>query len=153
FGGWKASSVGPGAKAGGPNYLVQLARWSQITRPADEGEVLPAVLAACLERCLAVLPDAAERALLRVRAASYARAWRRHFGVEHDPSAIVGEANAFRYRPCRRVIVRGTATDTVALAQVMLAAAAAGVPLLVSLPPDSPAAAWLPAVPGVEAVV
>ena len=27
FGGWKASSVGPGAKAGGPNYVLQLARW------------------------------------------------------------------------------------------------------------------------------
>ncbi|HXL45783.1 MAG TPA: proline dehydrogenase family protein, partial [Candidatus Binatia bacterium] len=26
FGGWKASSVGPGAKAGGPNYVLQLAR-------------------------------------------------------------------------------------------------------------------------------
>ena len=25
FGGWKASSVGPGAKAGGPNYVLQLA--------------------------------------------------------------------------------------------------------------------------------
>src|SRR5437667_7585897 len=27
FGGWKASSVGPGAKVGGPNYVLQLARW------------------------------------------------------------------------------------------------------------------------------
>jgi RHH-type transcriptional regulator, proline utilization regulon repressor / proline dehydrogenase / delta 1-pyrroline-5-carboxylate dehydrogenase len=152
FGGWKASSVGPGAKAGGPNYVLQLARWSQATRPADDGEPLPAAMAACLERCLPALPDAAERALLQVSAASYARAWRHHFGVEHDPGAIVGESNAFRYRPCRRVIVRGTATDTVALAQVMLAAAAAGVPLTVSLPPDSPGAAWLPAVDAVEHV-
>src|SRR5690606_15539300 len=27
FGGWKRSSVGPGAKAGGPNYLVGLGAW------------------------------------------------------------------------------------------------------------------------------
>jgi len=27
FGGWKASSIGPGAKVGGPNYVLQLARW------------------------------------------------------------------------------------------------------------------------------
>src|SRR5207244_274174 len=27
FGGWKASSVGPGAKVGGPNYVLQFARW------------------------------------------------------------------------------------------------------------------------------
>ena len=28
FGGWKESNVGPGAKAGGPNYLLQLGRWT-----------------------------------------------------------------------------------------------------------------------------
>lgn len=28
FGGWKGSVVGPGAKAGGPNYVAQLGRWS-----------------------------------------------------------------------------------------------------------------------------
>ncbi len=28
FGGWKRSSVGPGAKAGGPNYLMQLGIWT-----------------------------------------------------------------------------------------------------------------------------
>src|SRR5437867_6884740 len=57
FGGWKASSVGPGAKAGGPNYVLQLARWHQDTAPgrsapaADGAELSPAV-AAVLERCL-----------------------------------------------------------------------------------------------------
>jgi len=33
FGGWKASSVGPGAKVGGPNYVLQLARWRQLALP------------------------------------------------------------------------------------------------------------------------
>lgn len=28
FGGWKRSAVGPGAKAGGPNYVAQLTNWS-----------------------------------------------------------------------------------------------------------------------------
>jgi len=28
FGGWKQSSVGPGVKAGGPNYLMQLGTWN-----------------------------------------------------------------------------------------------------------------------------
>src|SRR5690606_26558690 len=27
FGGWKRSSVGPGTKAGGPNYLIGLGNW------------------------------------------------------------------------------------------------------------------------------
>ena len=30
FGGWKASNVGPGAKAGGPNYVLQLGTWRQV---------------------------------------------------------------------------------------------------------------------------
>jgi RHH-type proline utilization regulon transcriptional repressor/proline dehydrogenase/delta 1-pyrroline-5-carboxylate dehydrogenase len=153
FGGWKASSVGPGAKAGGPNYVLQLARWHQVSVPAADDVPLPAPMAALLERCLAAVPDAEGRALLRSSAASYARAWREHFGREHDPSAILGERNVFRYRPCPRVIARGAAADTVALAQVALAAGAAGVPLTVSLPPDAPPAPWLAEGDGVEVVV
>jgi len=33
FGGWKASNVGPGAKAGGPNYLFQFSHTRQASRP------------------------------------------------------------------------------------------------------------------------
>ena len=51
FGGWKASSVGPGAKAGGPNYVLQLARWQQVALPAGGAECAPRV-AAVLRRCL-----------------------------------------------------------------------------------------------------
>ena len=95
-----------------------------MSRPADDDEPLPEPLAALLERCLAALSDADARALVRASAASYARAWRRHFSREHDPSAIRGERNAFRYRPCRRVIARGT-HDAPRLCQVVLAAGAA----------------------------
>src|SRR5262249_59865763 len=96
--------------------------------------------------------DREGRALLRASAASYARAWRRHFSQEHDPSAIVGERNVLRYRPCRRVIVRGTTADALPLAQVLLAAGAAGVPLTVSLPPESPPARWLAGGDGLDVV-
>jgi RHH-type proline utilization regulon transcriptional repressor/proline dehydrogenase/delta 1-pyrroline-5-carboxylate dehydrogenase len=34
FGGWKRSAVGPGAKAGGPNYVAQLGTW----RPTVDGD-------------------------------------------------------------------------------------------------------------------
>jgi RHH-type proline utilization regulon transcriptional repressor/proline dehydrogenase/delta 1-pyrroline-5-carboxylate dehydrogenase len=150
FGGWKVSSVGPGAKAGGPNYVLQLARWHQVALPPTDGEPLPRPTAARLECCLAALPEASAQEVLRASATSYARAWDRHFSREHDPSEILGERNVFRYRPCRRVIVRGTARDALALAQVALAAGAAGVPLTVSLPPDSPPAPWLAECDGVE---
>ena len=33
FGGWKASSVGPNAKAGGPDYVNALRRWSALSDP------------------------------------------------------------------------------------------------------------------------
>src|SRR5205809_197164 len=65
FGGWKASSVGPGAKAGGPNYVLQLARWRQVSHPAGGDEPLPESMAALLERCVAELPDDNARALVR----------------------------------------------------------------------------------------
>jgi RHH-type proline utilization regulon transcriptional repressor/proline dehydrogenase/delta 1-pyrroline-5-carboxylate dehydrogenase len=152
FGGWKASSVGPGAKAGGPNYVLQLARWRQVTRPTGDDEPLAEPMAALLERCLAELADAGARALVRASAASYARAWRGHFGREHDPSAIWGERNAFRYRPCRRVIARGTTArpeSAAALCQVILAACAAGTPLTVSLSPDAQPWPWLAECDGV----
>ena len=150
FGGWKASSVGPGAKAGGPGYLPQLGRWRQASLPAAD-EPLPARLAALLERCLAALADADAHVVLRASAASYARAWRRHFGREHDPMAIPGERNTFRYRPCRRVLVRGT--TTAALGQAVLAACTAGTPLTVSLSPDAPPWPWLADCDGVELAV
>src|SRR5205823_3193064 len=151
FGGWKASSVGPGAKAGGPNYVLQLARWRQASLPTVGDEPLPEPIAALLARCLTALPDADARAVLEASAASYAGAWRSHFGREHDPMAIRGERNAFRYRPCRRVIARGA--RSAALGQVILAACMAGTPLTVSLPPDSPPWPWLAECDGVELVV
>jgi RHH-type proline utilization regulon transcriptional repressor/proline dehydrogenase/delta 1-pyrroline-5-carboxylate dehydrogenase len=148
--------VGPGAKAGGPNYVLQFARWHQATLPARDDEPLPEPVAALLARCLAMLPDGAARARLEASAASYARAWREHFGRAHDPMAILGEANVFRYRPCRRVIARGTTArpdSAAALGQVVLAGCVAGAPLTVSLAPDSGPWAWLAECPGLTLVV
>jgi RHH-type proline utilization regulon transcriptional repressor/proline dehydrogenase/delta 1-pyrroline-5-carboxylate dehydrogenase len=152
FGGWKASSVGPGAKAGGPNYVPQLARWRQVSLPVVDREPLPAPMARLLERCLTQLSDADAAALVKASAASYARAWREHFSREHDPSAIRGELNVFRYRGFRRVIVRGT-TARATLGQVLLAACAVGARLTVSLSPESRPWPWLAECDGVETVV
>ncbi|HEY3862300.1 MAG TPA: bifunctional proline dehydrogenase/L-glutamate gamma-semialdehyde dehydrogenase [Verrucomicrobiae bacterium] len=38
FGGWKGSSFGPGAKAGGPNYVAQFARFEESGARADNYE-------------------------------------------------------------------------------------------------------------------
>ena len=40
FGGWKRSAVGPGAKAGGPNYIFQLGSWKQALDCKDNFETV-----------------------------------------------------------------------------------------------------------------
>ena len=105
-------------------------------------------MAELLARCLEALSDDQTRALLSASAASYLHAWSAHFGREHDPSAIRGERNAFRYRPCRRVMARGTTGAP--LCQILLAASVAKTPLTLSLSPDSRRWPWLADLDGVE---
>jgi RHH-type proline utilization regulon transcriptional repressor/proline dehydrogenase/delta 1-pyrroline-5-carboxylate dehydrogenase len=96
FGGWKRSSVGPGAKAGGPNYLVQFSRWEETGLPGRLAEPSPEV------RELLKEMQADER--LTATARSYAYWWREEFSREHDPSALLGESNHFRYQVAPEVV-------------------------------------------------
>ena len=82
FGGWKRSSVGPGAKAGGPNYVAQLGTW----HPDDT--------------------DVSDDAWLTTAQASDAEAWQSEFSLEHDPSGLFCESNRFRYRPLASMALR-----------------------------------------------
>lgn len=70
FGGWKRSSVGPTAKAGGPNYVASLQRWT------DDEQV--------------------ELAEVETRFESW---WATVGSVEHDATGLAVERNVFRYRP------------------------------------------------------
>ena len=144
FGGWKASVVGPGAKAGGPNYVLQLMQWEQRERPTQQAE-LPSSLITLLEHALEQMPDKHTWELLRASAYSYAWAWQSHFSQEHDPSQVLGESNVFRYRPCRGIVLRvGTKVAPVAVAQVLLAVRACGQPLTISIDPQEEALwSWL----------
>lgn len=103
FGGWKRSSIGPGSKAGGPNY-VNLFR--SCANPGGAG----------LERALQ----------------SYRDAWQEHFCREHDPSGLRCEGNVFRYRPCRGVVLRLAGSDPASEALARHAAEICGVPLEIS---------------------
>ncbi len=137
FGGWKGSVFGPGAKAGGPNYVLQLMHWDQEHLPRLQHSPTAAVQR-LLDRYLPLLPTA-QHELLQASAGSYAHAWATHFSNEHDPSGLAPEANIFRYRPCRAVLMRASrTTELVNICQMALAARTCGVPLTISLPPSAP---------------
>ncbi len=104
FGGWKQSSIGCGAKAGGPGYVLSLC-------DVDAS--------AC--------GDAADATT------SFATWWERWFSVNHDPSALHSEHNVLRYRPIGPVVLRvdaNTPPQSVHIAQA--AATRCGVRLIVS---------------------
>jgi RHH-type proline utilization regulon transcriptional repressor/proline dehydrogenase/delta 1-pyrroline-5-carboxylate dehydrogenase len=105
FGGWKDSCVGPGAKAGGKNYVAALCHWSNHGLPTKLSEPdrnLRHVLS-CLQQL-----KLGDNTLQECRAAagSYSYWWQHEFSVVHDPSQIHGESNHFRYRPRPWHIVR-----------------------------------------------
>lgn len=94
FGGWKRSSVGPGAKAGGPNYLTQFSSWTQSSLPQRQAEPPAEALAL-----------AGDDPGLLAAARSYAYWWREEFTKEHDPSQLLGETNHFRYKVAPEVVI------------------------------------------------
>lgn len=98
FGGWKDSSVGPGSKAGGPNYVSLFCDWIEKSLPELRVSV-SSTISNTLKNWLAFLEfDEREQAELTAAAESYAYWWQKEFSVEHDPSQIHGETNVFRYR-------------------------------------------------------
>jgi RHH-type proline utilization regulon transcriptional repressor/proline dehydrogenase/delta 1-pyrroline-5-carboxylate dehydrogenase len=103
FGGWKRSSVGCGAKAGGPDYVAEMV----VGEPA------------------AIDADATET--------SYRQAWAEWFSQNHDPTGLASERNELRYRPLGRVLVRvGRDTPHGVRESVRLAAQLCGTEVIVS---------------------
>lgn len=131
FGGWKRSCFGPGAKAGGPNYVAQFGTWENISPPAlrlsPSGDA-----ASLLGKLCQRLPSEAETLTAAAENDAY---WDKHeFSVEHDPTGLRCESNHFRYRRFRNALVRANgSTSDVDLARLLLAAAATGTPVTLSL--------------------
>ncbi|MRJ77703.1 aldehyde dehydrogenase family protein [Aeromicrobium sp. SMF47] len=130
FGGWKRSSVGTTAKAGGPNYLTHLGTWSPrpLRSTAAEPDLAPEVVAVLEAAATALTP--AQVAELEAAAASDQLAWTGGFGVAEDVSGLGVERNVFRYVPVP-VTIRfdGLIAD---LVRVLLVAARTGAPVEVS---------------------
>ena len=135
FGGWKRSNVGPGAKAGGPNYLTQFGRWHDDGAPASGHEPRGAT-----RQLLARLVDrlgAEDR--LTAAAASDQQWWEERFAREHDPTGLTVESNVLRYRPFGTVVIRlapnGAEADA---ARAALAARRTGARVELSAPGPGP---------------
>jgi RHH-type proline utilization regulon transcriptional repressor/proline dehydrogenase/delta 1-pyrroline-5-carboxylate dehydrogenase len=132
FGGWKKSAVGPGFKAGGPNYLVGLGRWRRTTASAPE-----APLPAAVSPLLAAVED---DGFLARSFRSDAEACAAEFGAVRDVSALGVEQNLFRYVPVP-VLVRLAAGGSYAdLARVVGAGLVAGSPVTISSATELPGA-------------
>jgi len=105
FGGWKRSSVGGGAKAGGPGYVAQFTRISdQSTEPIDQPSLRTAMRST----------------------------WQQYYCTDHDETGLVAEANILRYVPLDRVEVRHADDTDRRLAVLRVVAEVTGVPLGVS---------------------
>ena len=127
FGGWKRSSLGPTAKAGGPNYLIGLRRWR------DAGEVGV---------------EETER--------GYHHWWEVHFGRVTEMAGLRSESNGFRYRPFTPgVVVRaGPEVPDDQLRKALAAAAVTGTPVQLSVGAARPGLdAGLDAGPGTAGAV
>ena len=104
FGGWKRSAIGPGAKAGGPNYVTQLGTWRPTNTFLDD------------------------EAWLEEAVRSDRDAWSNEFSVERDSTGLFCESNRLHYRPLRSVAVRVESSGMDReLARVLAAAQRCGV--------------------------
>jgi RHH-type proline utilization regulon transcriptional repressor/proline dehydrogenase/delta 1-pyrroline-5-carboxylate dehydrogenase len=134
FGGWKRSTVGTSAKAGGPNYLMTLGSWQPLEVDPGEDLTLEGMsddVARVIKRAQAGL-EFLEFDRVRLAAVRDQKAWASEFGVARDVSGLGVERDVFRYRPVPvtlRLAEGGSMGD---LARLIVAGTRAGSALVVS---------------------
>jgi RHH-type proline utilization regulon transcriptional repressor/proline dehydrogenase/delta 1-pyrroline-5-carboxylate dehydrogenase len=126
FGGWKRSAVGPGTKAGGPNYLIGLTDWQPATSTVPAQGVDSALFAAAKSVLSGEELAFVERAL-----ANDAAAWSDHF-QQSDVSDLWAERNVLRYRPTPVEVRLAAGAPVAELVRVTAAALRTGAQLRVS---------------------
>lgn len=124
FGGWKRSSVGGGAKAGGPNHLFALGSLAaQPVRPGA-GLELTGISPRVAELFDAAAGDLRYEGFEFVRAAARhdEEAWRTEFGIVRETSGLGVERNLFRYRPAHITLRLVEGAPVAALVRLIAAA-------------------------------
>lgn len=133
FGGCKESGFGKGAKAGGPNYLVQLMEPVQKQLPLEKG-----VVCSDLQRLTSKL-EAEEQFsdhidVWKASLSSYSFYWEHYFSHFQDVSLVRGQDNFFGYLTHPQLLLRGQQGDTsLDLLRVYAAAFICKTPLSISL--------------------
>ena len=142
FGGMGRSAFGPGIKAGGPNYVAQLMRFTDVPTqrleknpPRIQNESLRE-LASRLGELRGVDQGSASRVMTAIE--SYDRAAEAEFRQSHDHFRLVGQDNLRRYIPVPLLVVRVSEDDD--WQEIVLRAAAAqavGCRAIISHPPNA----------------
>lgn len=110
FGGCKQSSFGKGAKAGGPNYLIQLMNPKQVELPAERSHPNQGVMAIYSE-IENKSNFANQLSLWNASTNSYAFFWNHYFQKKHDPSCLLGQDNFLLYVPHAQMTLRVQTND------------------------------------------
>ncbi|MEO7319696.1 MAG: proline dehydrogenase family protein [Chthoniobacteraceae bacterium] len=111
FGGMGKSAFGPGLKAGGPNYVAQFMRFTEVRGSADDLTLDEAM-------------------------SGYRPAWETEFRREHDHFRLIGQDNVRGYLPVPELRIRVHPDDTAFdLIARVAAARTAGCRITVSTPP------------------
>ncbi len=134
FGGWKRSSVGPGAKAGGPNTLLVMGDWRPV-RAEPDGDLRLDGLAPRVRRLIEAFQPSLDYAgfdAVRRGAYSDAAAWDAEFGTARDVSDLGVERNVLRYRPASVTVRLAEGGALADLVRVLAAATLARAELVVS---------------------
>jgi RHH-type proline utilization regulon transcriptional repressor/proline dehydrogenase/delta 1-pyrroline-5-carboxylate dehydrogenase len=128
FGGWKRSAVGPGAKAGGPNYVASLGSWRALER-----EPVNDILLDGLSGPVASVIKKAQTGMdfpgfdrVRTAAQSDERAWSEEYGASRDVSGLDVERNVFRYLPTTVTLRLSEGQPLAHLVRLIAAATRAG---------------------------
>lgn len=105
FGGCKESSFGPGAKAGGPNYVMQLMNAQSIALPSEPGHISQEF------QELTEFISKDQKPLWEASLNSYSYWWEIFYSQRHDPSQVLGEDNFLFYVPHKQLMLRVNTND------------------------------------------
>lgn len=110
FGGIKESCFGPGAKAGGPNYVMQFMHPEQQGLPTER-DPLHGVVVLLDQQVRRGGFSAEDIEKWDASIGSYAFYWNHYFSKKHDPSRLLGQDNLLYYVP-RSLVLRVQKTDS-----------------------------------------